>query len=296
MEMKKQACEYPIVGASYIGKPRDNTAMFIMKKLENQLSSLQTAQQCLVFHEEGMQIPKELKVKHCFVSAKNPQMEYARFIITLNEEREKADRRLKFRLTEQGYYLGENVAIGENAYIEPGCIIGHHVQIGNNAVILANTVIKNATIGDYLYVNQNSAIGVNGFTMAKDEEGNVFRVPTMGRVVIGNHVEIGVLNNISCGSAGDTVLHDFVKLDALVHIPHDMIIEENVEVPAGAIFGGFVHIEPGVFVGVNASIRNRVRIGKDAIIGMGAVVTKSVEPGTVVIGNPAKPMERKPKE
>ena len=53
-----------------------------------------------------------------------------------------------------------------------GCIIGHHVQI-KNAVILANTVIKNATIGDYFYANENSAIGVNGFTK-KDEEGNCF--------------------------------------------------------------------------------------------------------------------------
>jgi len=291
--MQNNVCAYPINGASYIGKPRDNTVMFIMKKIESQLSCLKDVYQCLVFHEEGMQIPEDLTVRHCFVSAANPQMEYARYVIALNEHRQKADRQMKYRLTDGGFYLGEDVSIGENAYIEPGCVIGHHVRIGKNAVILANTVIKNATIGDDFYVNENTAIGVNGFTMAKDEEGNVFRVPTMGKVVIGNHVEVGVLNNISCGSAGDTELHDHVKLDALVHIPHDIVIEENVEVPAGAIFGGFVHIESGVFVGVNSSVRNRVRIGKNAIIGMGAVVTKSVEPGAVVIGNPAKPMERK---
>jgi UDP-3-O-[3-hydroxymyristoyl] glucosamine N-acyltransferase LpxD len=285
-------CKYPIVSASYIGNPRDNTVMFVMKKIESQISKLASVNQCLVFHEDSIIVPDELQEKHCFISSSNPQMEYARFVIQLKEENEKNNRKLKYTLTDGGFYLGEDVSIGENAYIEPGCIIGHHVQIGKNAVILANTVIKNATIGDYFYANENSAIGVNGFTMAKDEEGNLFRIPTIGRVIIGNHVEIGALNNVSCGSAGDTILHDYVKLDSLVYIPHDMIIEENVEIASGAVFGGFGYIESGVFVGFNSIVKNRIRIGKDAIIGMGAVVTKSVEPGSVVIGNPAKPMER----
>lgn len=283
-------CPHPIHGASYIGKPQNNTAMYVTKKIQSQLISLQNASECLVFHEEGMEISQDLKKMHCFISSENPQLAYARFVIELNKSREEEDRTLKYTLTNEGYYLGQNVTIGENAYIEPNCVIGHHVTIGKNATILANTIIKNAIIGDNFLSNESAVVGVNGFTMFKDEDDNIYRIPTLGKVVIGNHVEIGALNNVSCGSAGDTILSDHVKLDALVHIPHDAYIEENVEVPAGAIFGGFVHIESGVFVGVNSSVRNRVRIGKNATIGMGAVVTKNVEPGTIVIGNPAKPM------
>lgn len=290
--MQMRDCKFPIVGASYIGNPRDNTVMFVMKRIESQISKLASANQCLVFHEDSIIVPDELQEKHYFISSSNPQMEYARFVIQLNEENEKNNRKLKYTLTDGGFYLGEDVSIGENAYIEPGCIIGHHVQIGKNAVILANTVVKNATIGDYFYANENSAIGVNGFTMTKDEEGNLFRIPTIGRVIIGNHVEIGALNNVSCGSAGDTILRDYVKLDSLVHISHDMIIEENVEVISGTIFGGFDHIESEVFVGLNSSVKNRIRIGKNSIVGMGSVVYKDVPDEIVVLGNPARPIGR----
>ncbi|NLE93388.1 MAG: hypothetical protein GX599_05250 [Chloroflexi bacterium] len=283
-------CEYKIDGVSYVGAPRNNTAMFITRKIEVQLENLKSVSECLVFCDKEMNITQDLMEKHCFVPSDSPQLAYARFVLTLSEARERSDRELKYSLQEGGYYLGENVTIGSNSFIQPGCVIGHHVHIGENAVILAGTVIKNAMIGDNFYANENAVIGVNGFTMAKDEEGKVFRVPTLGKVAIGNNVEIGALNNVSCGSAGDTVIHDNVKLDALVHIPHDMQIESNVEIPAGAIFGGFAYVESGVFVGVNSSIRNRVRIGRNAIIGMGAVVTKNVEADTVVIGNPAKPM------
>lgn len=283
-------CQYNIVGASYVGNPMNNTVMFITKKIEQELSKLNGVSQCLVFHESNMSIPIELTDKHCFISCEKPQNRYAEYVNHLHAKRVQEDRKLRYVRTEEGYYIGEDVVIGENAFIEPNCLIGHHVRIGDNATILSNTVIKNAEIGDNFYANENSVIGANGFTMAKDETGNIYRVPTLGKVIIGNNVEIGVLNNVSCGSAGNTIIGDNVKLDALVHIPHDAFFEGNIEVPAGAIFGGFVHVESGVFIGVNSSIRNRIRIGKNAVIGMGAVVTKNVEPDTIVIGNPARPM------
>ena len=68
---------------------------------------------------------------------------------------------------------------------------------------------------------------------------------------------------------------------------------KNVEITAGSVIGGFVEICEGGYVGINSVLRNRIKIGKKAFVGMGAVVTKSVEDGITVVGNPAKPFERK---
>lgn len=282
-----------ITAVSYAGRPISNTAMYITKKVEHLLKNLETVEGCLVFAEDNIVVPDTLAKKHTFMMTKNPQRDYARFVNELAKKRQEANRQRKYALTEGGYYVGENVKLGFNVQIEAGAFIDHDVIIGNNALIKTGAKIRDAIIGDDFVACENCTVGTSGFTMADDEEGNKIRIPTLGKVVIGNNVEIGALTNISCGSAGNTVLEDNVKLDSLVHIGHDVFLRKNVEIPAGAIVGGFCVLEEGAYVGVNATLRNRIHIGKKAFIGMGAVVTKSVEDGITVVGNPAKPFIKK---
>lgn len=279
---------FNIVGMSYIGAPKSNTAMFITKKVEYLLVSLESVSECLVFAENGMCVSNELKEKHAFYFSEKPQLDYARFANEFAEERFREERQYKYVLMNDGYYISNDVAIPEDAYIEPGCVIGPDVRIGKNARILAGTVIKHTSIGDNFFSNEYAVIGANGFTMAEDEDGNKFRIPTLGKVIIGNNVEIGAHDNISGGSGGDTVIEDNVKIDALVHLGHDVHLQKNVEITAGAIIGGFNNLGEHVFIGINAVTRNRINIGERAVIGMGATVTKSVEADTTVAGNPAR--------
>lgn len=284
---------FDISGTSYIGAPRSNTAMFITRKVETLLNALSEVSECLVFAEEGISVSDELKKKHAFVFSGKPQLEYARFANQFAEERFKEEKKLKFILTSGGYYTSEDTIIPEDAYIEPGCVIGPDVQIGHNARILAGAIIRRSTIGDNFLANERCIVGANGFTMADDESGNKTRIPTLGRVIIGNNVEIGTLNNISCGSGGDTVIEDNVKTDSLVHIGHDVHLHKNVEVTAGVTFGGFVEANEGAYVGVGSVLRNRINLGDHCFIGMGSNVTKSVDANIVVAGNPAKPFIKK---
>lgn len=166
-------------------------------------------------------------------------------------------------------------------------------HIGDNARIYAGSVIKNSIIGNNVIVNEKAVIGANGFTMANDEDGNKIRIYSLGKVIIGNDVEIGTNDNISRGSGGDTIIEDSVKLDALIHIGHDVHLHKNVEITAGAVIGGFVDAQEGAYVGINAVVRNRVTLGSNSFIGMGATVTKSVNNGVIVVGNPAKPFDKK---
>ena len=282
-----------ITAVSYAGRPISCTAMYITKKVERLLENLEKVEGCLVFADDNIVVPDKLLKLHHFVMTKTPQRDYARFVNELAEKRQEANRQRKYSLTEGGYYVGENVKLGLNVQIEAGAFIDHDVVIGNNALIKTGAKIRDAVIGNDFIACENCTVGTSGFTMADDEEGNKIRIPTLGKVVIGNNVEIGALTNISCGSAGNTVLEDNVKLDSLVHIGHDVFLGKNVEIPAGAIIGGFCVLEEGAYVGVNATLRNRIHIGKNAFIGMGAVVTKSVEDGITVVGNPAKPFVKK---
>lgn len=284
--------DFDIIGMSYIGAPRSNTAMFITKKVGHLLSALEAVSECLIFAEEGIIVPGYLEKAHAFLYSTKPQLSYARFAMQFAEERYKEEKELQFSLKPEGYYVSSDVDIPSDAYIEPGCVIGPDVTIGRNAQILAGAVIRRATIGDDFIANEYAIIGANGFTMVEDEDGNKTRIPTLGRVVIGNNVEIGSQNNVSCGSGGDTVLEDNVKLDSLIHIGHDVHLHRNVEVTAGVTFGGFVDAGEGAYIGVGSVLRNRINLGDHSFIGMGSNVTKSVEAGMVVAGNPAKPFNK----
>lgn len=279
---------FTVSGVSYIGNPQNNTVMYVSKKIGRLVQNLEEIENCLVFAEEGIEVVDRLKKQNCFVFCQNPQMHYARFVNKFAEEKRNMDRKRKYKLTKEGYYLGENVQTGYNFYIEPGCLIGHDVVIGSNATILSGSIIKNALIGDDFFCNENAVIGSKGFTMYEDENGNKCRIATLGKIIIGNHVEIGAGDNIAAGGCGNTVIEDYVKLDALIYIGHEVCLHRNAELLAGTIVGGFADIGENAYMGINSSIRNRISVGCNSVIGMGSNVTRSVRQEETVIGNPAK--------
>lgn len=282
--------DFLIQGASYAGSPKSNTMMFITKKVGHLVDALGNVDECLVFLENGIEVSNALKEKHCFVFSDNPQLEYAKFATQFAEQKMAKEAELGYELTAGHYYVGKGCVIGKNAYIEPGVLIGHGVVIGDNAVVLAGAVIKNAVIGDNFLCNERAVVGAFGFTMAEDEAGNKFRIPSLGKVVIGNNVEIGAGCNVSVGSCGDTVIEDYVKIDVLVHVGHDAHLCKNVEITACSIVGGFSTLKEKSYLGLNSTIKNRLKLGTNCIIGMGANVIKSVPDNCTVAGNPAKPL------
>lgn len=287
---KKQDLE--ITGVSYAGRPVNGTTMYITKKVEHLLNNLAHTEGCLVFVEDTMEIPETLCEKNVFYRTATPQRDYAEYVQHMWEERRAREMTRKYTLTPGGYYVGENVEIGENSVIEPMCFIDHDVRIGKNALVKCGAKIRYAQIGDHFVAGENSTIGTFGFTMTKDAAGNTIRIPTMGGVLIGDHVEVGVSTNVECGSAGNTILEDHVKLDTMTVIGHDSHLHKNTELCSNVVLGGFCELGEDVFVGLQATLRNRIRIGAGARISMGAVVTQSVPEGRTVTGNFAIPHQR----
>lgn len=277
-----------IIGVSYVGRPKSNTAVFLVKKVEYLLDCLYNAEGCLVFIEEGIVIPEDLSGRHKFVVSKTPQAEYSRFVIELYKEVQSIDRKRKYVLTDGGYYLGENTSIGDDSYIAPGCLIGHDVAIGNGAVIEAHATIKNAVIGNNFVLREGAVIGGEGFTMTVDENNDWIRTPSFGNIIVGNDVEIGINSCVARGTADSTYIGNNVKMDALVYIGHDARIEDNTVISAGGIVGGYVEAKERTKIGFNATVRNRLVLGEHSVIGMGATVVSEVSELETVVGNPAR--------
>ena len=82
------------------------------------------------------------------------------------------------------------------------------------------------------------------------------------------------------------------------YVAHDCVIGDFVTFAPGVQCNGNVLVEDHAYIGTGAILRqgnpgNPLVIGRGAVVGMGAVVTKNVAPGTTVVGNPARVMEKK---
>lgn len=184
-------------------------------------------------------------------------------------------------IIETGAKIGQNNIIGDNVFISKNSEIGDYCVIGQNSII------KNCIVNDNVKIGCNNTIGENGFGYDKNKNGEVELFPHYGGVVIEDNVHIGNNNCIDRGSLSDTVIKKGVKIDNLIHIAHNVIIEENALVIACSMIAGSVVIGKNSWVAPSSTIRNAVNVGSDTTIGLGSVVTKNVENGQTVLGNPA---------
>ncbi len=174
--------------------------------------------------------------------------------------------------------IGKYVVLGNGVTIGEGTVIHHHVVIGDEVQIGRNCVVKSCAV-----------IGEDGFGFERSLQGDAVRLPHIGKVLIGDHVEIGSLTTVCRGTLADTVIEDGAKIDDHVHIAHNVHVGRHAFVIACAEVSGGVKIGERAWIAPNASVLNQLTIGDDAVVGLGSVVVKHVPNGTVVAGNPARP-------
>lgn len=177
--------------------------------------------------------------------------------------------------------------ISNSAVIEDGVKIGEGTVVEQNVVIHSGSVIGKNTI-----IRANTVIGAQGFGFEKNHDGSWVRFPHLGKVIIGDNVEIGALNSVCIGALDDTIICDGVKTDNLVHIAHNCQIGKNSIITACSELSGGVVLGEGVWIGPNSSTMQKVKIDDYALVGLGTVVTKNVEKHNTVAGVPAKVIRR----
>jgi UDP-3-O-[3-hydroxymyristoyl] glucosamine N-acyltransferase len=166
-----------------------------------------------------------------------------------------------------------NVEIGEGAVVEPFCTIGPDVVIGRGSVIRSGVrIYPRVSIGEKSVIGANAVVGSEGFGFVRDEARNKIRIPHLGGVVIGSHVEIGALSVVQYGTISPTMIEDYVKIDDNVEVGHNARIGRGVSVTGGVVIGGSAVIDADAWIGINSSIRDGRRVGARALVGMGTSV------------------------
>lgn len=184
--------------------------------------------------------------------------------------------------------------IGENVYIGPYSYIGENVTIGDNTIIHGSVnIYGNTNIGRNVIIDSFTVIASDGFGFEKNEDGKWEKFPHIGSVEINDDVEIGANVCIDRGTIESTVIGAGTKIDNLVHVAHNVKIGKNCMIVAHSLLGGSSTLGDCVYVSMSAVIRDGIKIGTKATIGMGSVVTKDVVNGVTVIGVPAHPIRKK---
>ncbi len=172
--------------------------------------------------------------------------------------------------------VAEGVSIGDEAVIGPNCTIGARSMLGARTRLHANvTLYANCEVGQRCVVHSGAVIGSDGFGYARDGEQWV-PLPQLGRVIIGDDVDIGAGTTIDRGTFGDTVIGNRVKLDNQIQIAHNVVIGDDT-IMAGCVgVAGSATIGKRCAIGGRANIAGHLEIADDVTITATSFVTRSL--------------------
>lgn len=222
--------------------------------------------------------------------------------------------------------VDENAKIGENVSIGPNVVICKDVEIGDNTKIMANSYIGSGAkigkncffhaginvsdrviIGDYVILHHGVSLGADGFSFVTENPDNIeqarkdgaileenttqkiYKIPSIGSVVIGNNVEIGANTTIDRGTIENTTIGDDTKIDDQVMIGHNCKIGRGCMIVSQVGIAGSCVIGDRVVIAGQAGLADHINIGNDSIVAAKAGVTKSFPEKSIVVGIPAVP-------
>ena len=170
--------------------------------------------------------------------------------------------------------------VGEGARIDAGCFIGRDAEIGAATHLYARVTVQHrCRIGRRGIVHSGAVIGADGVGFA-NESGAWVKIPQVGRVVIGDDVEIGANTTIDRGALADTVIGDGVKLDNQIQIAHNCRIGDHTAIAACAGIAGSAVIGKYCSIGGAAMIHGHITIADRVHVSAGTLAMRSItEPG-----------------
>ncbi|MEQ1820987.1 MAG: UDP-3-O-(3-hydroxymyristoyl)glucosamine N-acyltransferase [Fimbriimonadaceae bacterium] len=180
--------------------------------------------------------------------------------------------------------------IGDGVVVSPFCFIGPGCEIGANTLLQPRvTLVQDVRIGENCTVHPGVVLGADGFGFVWDGSRRV-KVPQVGGVTIGDHVEIGANTTIDRATAGETTVGDGTKLDNLIQIAHNCHVGSHTVIAAQSGIAGSSSLGDRCVVGGMTGFKDHIRVGDDVHIGGMSGLEKDItEPGAY-IGRPAIPI------
>lgn len=194
-------------------------------------------------------------------------------------------------LIQANVYIGNEVQIGDKSVIYPNVYIGDGSKIGSEVLIYPNVTIRERTsVGNRVIIHSGAVIGSDGFGFVK-HDGKLHKIPHLGTVVIEDDVEIGANVTIDRATLNGsfTLIKSGTKIDNLVQIGHNVVLEEDCLVVAQVGIGGSAYIERGATLAGQAGVAGHVRVGANTVVAGKSGVTKNIPKSSAVSGFPAIP-------
>jgi len=290
--------ERVVDGLAPLSAIEDRCLYFINKKPADPVrESLAQRQACIVIADKGSGLSGELG--DCLVlETADPRAAIARILEFIrSEERQRpwlSHREIATSATISPLaVVDDHVEIGSGVVIEPFCVVNSDVRIGRGSILRSGVrVYSRVVIGNESVIGSNTVVGHQGFGFVRDEIGNKTRIPHLGGVMIGSHVEIGALSTVLSGTIIPTMVEDYAKIDDHVHVGHNVRVARGASVTAGVVIGGSAIIEAEAWVGMNSSIRDGRRVGSCALVGMDASIQEDLAANSIARAPRADVKER----
>jgi UDP-3-O-[3-hydroxymyristoyl] glucosamine N-acyltransferase len=185
--------------------------------------------------------------------------------------------------------IGAGTVIGARCRLHPGVSIGRNCRVGDDAVLHPNVVVYDDTIlGDRVIIHGGAVIGADGFGY-RFQNGRQAKVPQLGRVEIGDDVEIGAGTTIDRGTFGPTVIGSGTKIDNLVQIGHNCRIGRHNLLVAAVAMGGSCTTGDYVILAGQVGVADHLKIGDGTSVGAQSGVASDLGSGERVLGTPPIP-------
>lgn len=178
--------------------------------------------------------------------------------------------------------------IGDNTELCAGAVVGPNAVLGTDCLLHANvTIAHNCTLGNNVKIHSGTTIGSDGFGYAPSKEEGWVKIHQLGRVIIGNGVEIGANCAIDRGAIQDTIIEDGVIIDNLVHIAHNVQVGQRTAIAGCVGIAGSTVIGSGCTIAGFVAINGHLTIADNVHFNGGTIVTKSIdEAGHYASGSP----------
>lgn len=196
---------------------------------------------------------------------------------------------------EAGVVVQENAVIGRGCWIAPYTLIGAGVVLGDNCRLESHVTLTYVLIGKNVHIKTGARIGQQGFGFFMEEasaQRGHFSVPQLGRVIIGDHVEIGANTTIDRGSLHDTIIGEWTRIDNQVQIAHNVEIGKGCVLVAQVGIAGSTKIGDFSVLGGQVGVSGHLSLAPGSRVAAKSGVMRDTTPRETIAGIPAVPINQ----
>ena len=187
-------------------------------------------------------------------------------------------------------YVGKGAVIGAGTVLEPQSFVGTAARVGEKCLLQAGArLLHGCVIGNRVRLLANAVVGTDGFGHTREKDGAWVRIPHLGNVLIEDDVEVGACTTIDRSITGSTILRKGVKLDNLVMVAHNVVIDEHTAAAAQVGIAGSARLGKRIMLGGQVGMAGHITLADDVEVAAQSGLKDSIlEEGSKVFGSPAK--------